>query len=102
MRYYKNGIVYSTGNIYALASNPPNYVTDRTYGSFKVDLINKTITKLNIPNSNGYAACVSIFDDKISKMSYHIENQLASSSPPLSKVYDFSSFNITINQLYHN
>jgi hypothetical protein len=65
MRYFNSGIVYSTGNIYALASNPPNYVTDRTYGSFKVDLINKTITKLNIPNSNGYAACVSIFDNKI-------------------------------------
>jgi hypothetical protein len=65
MRYYKDGIVYSTGNIYALASNPPNYVKDRTYGSFKVDLKNQTITKLDIPYSNGYAASVGIFENKI-------------------------------------
>ncbi|WP_256011671.1 YncE family protein [Desertivirga xinjiangensis] len=65
MRYISGGIVYSTGNVYALASNPPNYVSDRTYGSFKVDLINKTITKLNIPYSNGYAASVGLFENKI-------------------------------------
>lgn len=65
MRYLANGIVYSTGNIYALASNPPNYVTDRTMGSFKVDLYNKTITKLNLPYSNGYAASVAIFEGKV-------------------------------------
>lgn len=65
MRYFANGILYSTGNIYALASNPPNYVTDRTMGSFKVDLYNKTVTKLDLPYSNGYAASVSIFDNKV-------------------------------------
>ena len=65
MRYSSNGIVYSTGNVYALASNPPNYVTDRTYGSFKVDIINQTITKLNIPYSNGYAASVCLFESKV-------------------------------------
>jgi hypothetical protein len=65
MRYTSNGIVYSTGNIYALASNPPNYITDRTYGSFKVDIINKTIVKLDLPYSNGYAATVLPFDGKI-------------------------------------
>jgi hypothetical protein len=65
MRYYKDGIVYSTGNIYALASSPPNYIKDRTYGSFKVDIVNQTITKLDIPYSNGYAASVGIFENKI-------------------------------------
>jgi hypothetical protein len=65
MRYAGNGIVYSTGNIYALASNPPDYVKDRTYGSFRVDLANKTITRLNLPYSNGYAASVSLFDNKV-------------------------------------
>ncbi len=65
MRYSSNGIVYSTGNIYALASNPPNYVTDRTYGSFKIDLVNKTITKINLPYSNGYSASVGVFQGKI-------------------------------------
>lgn len=56
--YYANGIMYSAGNIPALASNPPDYVKDRTFGAFKVDLYNQTITKLNIPESNGYAASV--------------------------------------------
>lgn len=65
MHYFGNGIAYSTGNIYALASNPPNYVTDRTMGSFKVDLYNKTITKLDLPYSNGYAASINIFENKI-------------------------------------
>ncbi|RCR65555.1 hypothetical protein [Larkinella punicea] len=65
MRYAGNGIVYSTGNIYALASNPPDYIKDRTYGSFKVDIVNKTITKLNMPYSNGYAASVCLFDNNV-------------------------------------
>lgn len=65
MRYTGNGIVYSTGNIYSLASNPPDYVKDRTYGSFKVDLINQTIEKLELPYSNGMAACVLPHDEKI-------------------------------------
>ncbi|MGL4630744.1 MAG: YncE family protein [Leadbetterella sp.] len=65
MRYAGNGIVYSTGNIYSLASNPPDYVKDRTYGSFKVDLANKTITKLDLPYSNGYAASVCLHDGKV-------------------------------------
>jgi hypothetical protein len=65
MRYFGNGIVYATGNIYALASNPPDYVNDRTYGSFKVDIINKTITKLDIPYSNGEAASVGIFENQV-------------------------------------
>jgi hypothetical protein len=64
MQYAGNGIVYSTGNIYALASNPPNYVTDRTFGSFKVDILNKTITKINLPYSNGYAASVLVHQHK--------------------------------------
>jgi hypothetical protein len=65
MRYTSNGIVYSTGNIYSLASNPPDYVKDRTYGSFKVDLVKQTIEKLGLPYSNGMAACVLPHDGKI-------------------------------------
>jgi hypothetical protein len=65
MRYTSNGIVYSTGNIYSLASNPPDYIKDRTYGSFKVDIVNKTIEKLELPYSNGYAASVLPFEGKI-------------------------------------
>ena len=65
MHYASGGIVYSTGNIYALAGNSPNYINDRTFGSFKVDIINKTITKLNLPYSNGYAASVLPYEGKI-------------------------------------
>lgn len=65
MRYVGNGMVYATGNIYALASNPPDYLRDRTYGSFKVDIINQTITRLDLPYSNGYAASVLPYDGKI-------------------------------------
>jgi hypothetical protein len=65
MRYAGNGIVYSTGNIYALASNPPDYINDKTYGSFKVDLVNKIIEKIELPYSNGYAAAVCLFDNKV-------------------------------------
>lgn len=65
MRYTSGGIVYSTGNIYALASNPPDYINDRTMGSFKVDLINKTITKIDLPYSNGYSASVFPYEGKI-------------------------------------
>jgi hypothetical protein len=64
-RYTSGGILYSTGNIYALASNPPDYIKDRTYGSFKVDVRNKTIEKLDLPYSNGYSACVLPYDNKI-------------------------------------
>jgi hypothetical protein len=64
-RYTSGGIVYSTGNIYALASNPPDYIKDRTYGSFKVDVRNRTITKLDLPYSNGYSACVLPYENKI-------------------------------------
>lgn len=62
--YYANGIVYSAGNIPALASNPPDYVNDRTFGAFKVDIYNQTITKLDIPNSNGYSAAVLSFPEE--------------------------------------
>lgn len=65
MRYAGNGIVYSTGNIYSLASNPPDYVKDRTYGSFRVNLINQTIEKIDLPYSNGMAACVLPHEGKI-------------------------------------
>ncbi|MBX2923195.1 MAG: hypothetical protein KF746_13430 [Chitinophagaceae bacterium] len=64
-RYAGKGMVYATGNIYALASNPPDYVNDRTYGSFKIDIINQKITKLNIPYSGGQAASVGLFENKV-------------------------------------
>lgn len=63
--YAGNGIIYSTGNVYALASNPPDYINDRTFGNFKVDIYNQTIEVLDIPFSNGYSACSLVTDDRV-------------------------------------
>lgn len=63
--YAGNGIIYGTGNIPKLASNPPDYVKDKTYGAFRADLANKVITRLEVPYSNGYAACVMPYENKV-------------------------------------
>ena len=65
IRYAGNGVAYCTGNIYALASNPPDYVNDRVLGSFRVDLANKTITKLDLPYSNSYAGSVQVYEGSV-------------------------------------
>lgn len=63
--YTENGTLFGAGNIYALASNPPDYVNDRTVGSFKVDLYNKSITKLDLPYCNGYSASLTKYKNHI-------------------------------------
>lgn len=65
IEYAGNDIVYGTGNIPALMSNPPDYVKDKTFGAFRADLNNKVITKLDVPYSNGYAACVMPYENKV-------------------------------------
>ena len=65
MKYCGNGIVYGTGNIPALMSNPPDYVRNKTFGTFRLDIINQVMAKLDIPYSNGYAACVMPYDNKV-------------------------------------
>lgn len=63
--YHENGTLFGAGNIYALASNPPDYVNDRTVGSFKVDIYNQTITKLDLPYCNGYSASLTKYENNI-------------------------------------
>ncbi|MEH0157392.1 hypothetical protein V6R21_24985 [Limibacter armeniacum] len=63
--YAGNGMLYSSGNVYALASNPPDYINDRTFGSFKLDLYNQTIEVLDLPFSNSYAASPLVTDTEI-------------------------------------
>lgn len=65
IEYAGNGIVYGTGNIPKLMSNPPDYVKDKTFGAFRADLSNRIITKLDVPYSNGYAACVMPYENKV-------------------------------------
>lgn len=52
-RYAGSGIVYSSLLVPALTSNPPDYMNDRNYQSVKIDLINKTITKLTVSPTDG-------------------------------------------------
>lgn len=65
MAYAGSGIVYGTGNIPALMSNPPDYVRDKTFGAFRLDINNQVMAKLDIPYSNGYAACVMPYENKV-------------------------------------
>jgi hypothetical protein len=63
MQYVSNGILYSTGNVYVLSFLDD--FADKTFASFKVDLTNKVITKLELPYSNGYAGSVLAYQNKI-------------------------------------
>lgn len=63
MHYMDNGILYSTGNVHSLSSQGD--YADKTIASFKVDLINKAITKLDLPYSNAYAGNVMAYENKV-------------------------------------
>ncbi|QZE15162.1 hypothetical protein K4L44_04840 [Halosquirtibacter laminarini] len=65
IQYHKDGVLYATGNVDQYYSNPPSYTKDKTVGSYKVDLYNKTITKLDLPQSNNFGASVNIIGDKV-------------------------------------
>jgi hypothetical protein len=52
--YHGNGIVYSSVLVPGLTSNPPDYLNDRNSQPVAIDLINKTITKLNISPTNAF------------------------------------------------
>lgn len=50
----------------ALSSDPPDYENDKTAQPIVIDLYNKTITKINLPNSSMFASSgILKFDDKI-------------------------------------
>jgi len=63
--YAGNGILYATGNVAGLMSNPPDYINDYSFGAFKIDLASKTITKLGLPYSIGYAISVLHHEGKV-------------------------------------
>ncbi len=62
-QYTSDGIIYSTGNVPALASNPPDYINDHTFGAFKVNIYDQSIELLDIPFSNGFSASVLAVDN---------------------------------------
>ena len=56
MEYGGDGIVYAMGMVPGQTSNPPDYENDKNYQPCKLDFINNTITKIDLPATCGYGA----------------------------------------------
>lgn len=63
--YLSEGRLYTTLFIPGLTSNPPDYVNDRNYQPYMLDLHNKTVTKLATPPTIGWSAAVVNLDGEI-------------------------------------
>ncbi|QZT38061.1 hypothetical protein K5X82_03970 [Halosquirtibacter xylanolyticus] len=63
--YFKDGELYATGNVNEYYSPTPSYTKDKTVVSYKINLRNKTIEKLDLPRSNNYGASVNIVDHQV-------------------------------------
>lgn len=64
--YAGNGKVYTTMMAPALTSDPPDYENDKNSVPVVLDIYNKTIQKLDLPNTSMYASVgVVKLDDKI-------------------------------------
>ena len=63
--YANNGIVYTTLMIPGLTSSPPDYINDKNYQPYKLDLYNKTLTKLDLPAASGTTGNAINYKDKI-------------------------------------
>ncbi|MFH2066848.1 MAG: hypothetical protein ABIK15_16740 [Pseudomonadota bacterium] len=53
--YFSGGLLYTTLFIPALTSNPPDYVNDKNFQPYVMDLYNRTATKLDMPSSIGWS-----------------------------------------------
>lgn len=60
LTYAGDGIAYGLLNVPALASNPPDYINDRTYYAVRFDLRAKTWQVTSLPPSNGYAGYIHV------------------------------------------
>ncbi|MCH9813218.1 MAG: hypothetical protein K0U47_04665 [Epsilonproteobacteria bacterium] len=63
--YTKEGKLYVTLEFPSLASNPPDYVNDKNYQPFVLDLYSKSATKLDLPASNGWTTGIISYGDEI-------------------------------------
>lgn len=63
--YAGDGLLYSTLFIPALSSNPPDFVNDKNYVPYRLDLRNQTATRIDIPVTTGWAASVVKYKDLI-------------------------------------
>ena len=63
--YDKEGQLYVTLEFPSLASNPPDYINDKNYQPFVLDLYTKSVTKLDLPASNGWTTGIISYGDEI-------------------------------------
>lgn len=63
--YTGGSTVYSFANIPGMISNPPDYEKDRSWLPCKIDLSTKTVEKINLSPTNGFAHSICEYDGKI-------------------------------------
>lgn len=63
--YLSNGELYTALFVPALSSNPPDYVNDKNYVPYMLDLWNQTATRLDTPPTNGWSARPIKYKDDI-------------------------------------
>ena len=73
MQYLEGGKLYALVNVPALQSNPPNFVEDKSSVPVVIDLVNKTVKKLAMPNSTGYTFVGKYQDDIVFGLTKNID-----------------------------
>lgn len=63
--YAGDGKVYGNLFIPGLASNPPDYLNDKNFLAYRLDLRNQTVTALDIPATVGWSADSMMYGDKV-------------------------------------
>jgi hypothetical protein len=63
--YAGDGIVYGNLWVPALSSNPPDYVNDKNFLAYKLDLRNQMVTAVDVPPTTGFSALQTMYDDKV-------------------------------------
>lgn len=63
--YLSNGNLYTTLFVPGLTSNPPDYINDKNYVPYVLNLWEQTATKLNMEPTNGWGTHVIRYNDNI-------------------------------------
>lgn len=63
--YAGKGKVYAYLNIPGAMSNPPDYVNDKSMQAFEIDVYNKTLKKLEVESTTGWATSICKYGDDI-------------------------------------
>ncbi len=63
--YAGKGKVYGYLSIPGAMSNPPDYVNDKSMQAFEIDVYNKTLKRLDVDNTTGWATSICKYGDDI-------------------------------------